>query len=160
MTDAKTEADAPSRIPWPPLLLMGALGGSFVLGQVAALPWPGTNDLIAKVIGRTIGVGGLVLMAWAVWTMLRARTNIRPDRGADMLITHGPFRRFRNPIYLADTMILLGFAEVTQNIWFGIAAVLFVPLVTWLAILPEEAHLRRRFGVEYEAYFERSRRWI
>ncbi|MEL7303304.1 MAG: isoprenylcysteine carboxylmethyltransferase family protein [Pseudomonadota bacterium] len=160
MTDAKTEADAPSRIPWPPLLLIGAVAGSVVLGQVAPLPWPGINDFAAQLIGRSIGIAGLLLMAWAGWTMYRARTNILPHKGADRLVTHGPFRRFRNPIYLADTMVLLGAAEITQNIWFAIAAAVFVPAVTWLAILPEEAHLRRRFGDEYEAYFERSRRWI
>ena len=160
MTNVKTEADAPSRIPWPPILLISAIGSAVVLSWFAPLPWPGVNDIAAKVIGRAIGLGGIVLMVWAGWTMYRARTNILPHRAADRLVTHGPFRRFRNPIYLADTMLLLGAAELTQNIWFAVAAAVFVPLVTWLAILPEEAHLRRRFGEEYELYFARSRRWI
>ena len=85
---------------------------------------------------------------------------MRPDAGATALVTDGPYRRFRNPIYLADCLILLGLAELTKNVWFVAAAVAFVVLVTWLAILPEERHLERRFGAAYLDYKAKSRRWI
>ena len=80
--------------------------------------------------------------------------------GATTLVTSGPFRRFRNPIYLADCLILLGLAELTKNVWFVIGAVVFAVLVTWLAILPEERHLERRFGEAYLDYKAKSRRWL
>ena len=85
---------------------------------------------------------------------------MRPDAGATTLVTNGPYRRFRNPIYLADCLILLGIAEVTKNVWFVVAAVVFGVLVTWLAILPEERYLERRFGRAYLDYKAKSRRWI
>ena len=42
----------------------------------------------------------------------------------------------------------------------GYAAIAFVFLVTWLAILPEERHLEARFGEDYLAYKNRTRRWF
>jgi protein-S-isoprenylcysteine O-methyltransferase Ste14 len=85
---------------------------------------------------------------------------VRPDAAASVLVTSGPFQRFRNPIYIADVMLLLGIAEITKNVWFAVLAALFVPLVTWLAILPEERHLEARFGKAYLDYKARSRRWL
>ena len=152
--------DRPSSFPWPPVLLLLGLMIAIYLGYAVPLPWPGLDDLAARIVGLGIGVGGIVLMAWAIWTMVRARTTLKPHEGADRLVTTGPFVRFRNPIYLADVMILLGIAELTKNIWFVIAAALFGVLVTWLAILPEERHLEARFGDDYRAYKQRSRRWI
>jgi protein-S-isoprenylcysteine O-methyltransferase Ste14 len=153
-------AKRPNSVPWPPLLLVGAAGGAVVCGRLIPLPWPGIADPMARAIGLGIGALGLLLAVWAIVTMVRAGTAVRPDRGASVLVTSGPFVRFRNPIYLADTMILLGLAEVTKNAWFVIFALLFAILVTWLAILPEERHLEARFGEAYRAYKERSRRWI
>lgn len=150
----------PSRIPWPPILLVMAIVAAVVLDITVPLAWPGLDDLPARIVGLTIGAGGIALAIWSVWTLYRAKTSIRPDRGADHLVTSGPYARFRNPIYIADVMILLGLAEATKNVWFVIAAALFGILVTWLAILPEEHHLEARFGDDYRAYKARSRRWL
>ncbi|MGF1650162.1 MAG: methyltransferase family protein [Hyphomicrobiaceae bacterium] len=152
--------ERPSRLPWPPILLALAVAGALIGQRLFPLPWPGTDDGPARVIGITFALGGLTLMVWAALTFRRHRTTILPHQGATRLITDGPFRRFRNPIYVADTMLLLGAAEFTKNIWFVAAAAAFVPLVTWLAILPEERHLKARFGDEYVSYMARSRRWL
>lgn len=158
MTDASE--DRPSSIPWPPLLLTGAVVGSIALDALYPLPWPGIGDTAATVVGLSLGALGIALMLWSFWTFAKARANVMPHKAATTLITTGPFARFRNPIYLADTLILLGLAELTRNIWFAIAAAAFVVLVTILAIIPEERHLARKFGKAYEDYKTRSRRWI
>lgn len=150
----------PSSFPWPPALLVGSLASAICLGYLLPLPWPGLDDLAARIVGLGIGAGGVVLMIWAIWTMVQARTTLMPHAGAERLVTSGPFVRFRNPIYLADVMILLGIAELTKNIWFVVAAAAFGVLVTWLAIVPEERHLEARFGDDYRSYKQRSRRWI
>jgi protein-S-isoprenylcysteine O-methyltransferase Ste14 len=157
MTDASSR---PSTIPWPPLLLLAAVIAASLVGRRWPLTWPGLDDTAARIVGLGIGIGGIVLAIWSIWTLYRARTTVRPDRGASSLVTWGPYRRLRNPIYVADVMLLLGAAEVTKNIWFAILAVGFVGAVTWLAILPEERHLKARFGAAWEDYAARSRRWI
>lgn len=153
-------ADRPSRVPWPPLLLVGLIAVAIALGYVAPMPWPGLNDTPARSIGLGIGAAGVALMVWAIVTLRAHNTTVLPDTGATNLVTTGPYRRFRNPIYLADTMIILGVAELTKNIWLVGAAAAFVALVSWLAIVPEEKHLARRFGQAYLDYKAKSRRWL
>ncbi len=124
------------------------------------LAWPGTNDLAARIVGYALGAAGCAVFAWALLTLWSARTTILPNQAASRLVTWGPFRYRRNPIYLAEILIFLGLAEVTKNIWFVILAPVFAALVTWLAILPEEKHLEARFGDAYRDYKARVRRLI
>lgn len=158
--DRQMYTERPSSVPWPPVLLILVVAGAVVLGRSMPLAWPGLDDLAARVVGFGIGVLGVLLLFWAGWTLHNARTNILPHRGADKLVTNGPYARFRNPLYLADVMILLGLAELTKNVWFALGALVFGILVTFLAILPEERHLEARFGDAYRAYKKRSRRWL
>jgi protein-S-isoprenylcysteine O-methyltransferase Ste14 len=153
-------AERPSRIPWPPILLVGALAGAVALGRLLPLSWPGLDDLPARMIGLGLGAAGIVLLVWSILTLRRHGTTVLPDVGASALVTSGPYRRFRNPIYLADVLILLGLAELTKNAWFVVGAAAFALLVTRLAILPEERHLERRFGEAYLAYKAKTRRWV
>jgi len=150
----------PSHVPWPPIILLAVIAAAIVLGRLYPMPWPGLNDFSAHIVGLSIGAGGVLLAVWAGWTLHRAGTTIKPHHAADALVTTGPFGRLRNPIYVADVMLLLGAAELTQNIWFVAAAVLFGLLVNFLAILPEERHLEARFGDAYRDYKSRSRRWL
>jgi protein-S-isoprenylcysteine O-methyltransferase Ste14 len=161
MTQADFDiAERPSRFPWPPMLLAGGVAAAVVLGYLVPLAWPGIDDAPAHYVGLGFGVLGIALLAYAILTLRRHDTTVMPDQGATTLVTDGPYRRFRNPIYLADVLILLGIAELTKNVWFVAAAAAFAVLVTWLAILPEERHLERRFGRAYLDYKARSRRWI
>lgn len=150
----------PTSIPWPPLLLGAAVVLAIALGRLAPLPWPGVDDTPARLVGLGFGAAGLALLVWAGITLRRHNTTILPHAGADALVTSGPYRFRRNPIYLADVLILLAFAELSKNIWFALLALAFALLVTWLAILPEERHLEARFGDTYRDYKDRTRRWI
>jgi protein-S-isoprenylcysteine O-methyltransferase Ste14 len=124
------------------------------------LPWPGIGDTASRIAGLGLGVAGLVLMGWAILTLRRSRTTVMPTAGATKLVTEGPFRYRRNPIYLADMLILLGIAELIRNFWLVLLTPVLGILVTWLAILPEERHLEARFGDAYREYKERTRRLL
>lgn len=124
------------------------------------LGWPGVDDTPARFIGIGLGLAGMGLILWAAVAFRQHQTTILPNKGADTLITTGPFRFRRNPIYLGEVMIFLGLAEVTKNVWFVGAAFVFAVLVTWLAIVPEERHLEAKFGDTYRDYLARTRRWI
>ena len=150
----------PSAFPWPPLLIAVTLAAAWLLGRAVALPWPGLNDTPARVVGLGLGIAGVSLLMWAAFTLRRHHTTIMPHRAAGALVTDGPFRYRRNPIYLAEVMIFLGLAEATKNIWFVAAGLVFAGLVTWLAILPEERHLEATFGDAYRDYKSKTRRWI
>ena len=152
--------DRPSRVPWPPILIAAAVVAAIWLGAAWPLAWPGERDLIARLVGHGIGAAGLVLLIWSVITLRRHGTTVLPDQPATVLVTDGPFRFRRNPIYIADALILLGAAELTENVWFAIVTVPLLALIYWLAILPEERHLEARFGDAYRDYKQRTRSLI
>ena len=152
--------ERPSQVPWPPVVLVCVIAAAIALGYMAPLPWPGLDDTPARLIGLSIGAAGVILLVWSILTLRGHGTTVLPDAGATSLVTSGPYRRYRNPIYLADAMILLGAAELTKNAWLVVAAAAFAALVTWLAILPEERHLQRKFGQAFLDYKAKSRRWI
>ncbi len=153
-------ANRANTFPWPPLLFVAALASAFVLGKVVPVSWPGVDDLPARIIGLGFGAAGVGLIVWAILTLTRAGTTVMPDKTSTVLVTTGPFARFRNPIYLGEVLVLLALAELTKNIWFVAAAAAFAGLVTVLQIMSEERHLEARFGDSYRAYKANSRRWI
>ena len=168
MTDIEKIQDPPNEsagerantFPWPPVLLVALIVVSAGLSRVFPLSWPGVDDAPARIVGLGIGALGLVLIIAGVVTLHRHHTTVLPDKAATTLVTTGPYRFFRNPIYLGDVMMLFGLAELTKNVWFVIAAALFAVLVTLLQIVPEERHLEARFGAAYLEYKKRAKRWI
>jgi protein-S-isoprenylcysteine O-methyltransferase Ste14 len=107
--------------------------------------------MIAAFIGLNIS---------AIYTMHRAGTTARPDRGADQLVTDGPFSFSRHPLYLAGTLLILGIGLVSGVVWFLLLAILAAFAVQKVAIEREERHLQARFGTRYVEYAKRVRRWI
>lgn len=153
-------ADRPSRIPWPPILIVANVIAALVLDRYVPLPWPGLGDFAARVVGIGFGLAGIVLLIWAAGTLFGHSTTIMPHKGSAALVTSGPFAWLRNPIYLGDVLIFLGVGEITKNIWFVLLTPVFATLVTLLAILPEERYLEKKFGDDYRAYKQKTRRWI
>lgn len=160
MTSKPETPAPPATVPWPPILLVALVAAAVALGYALPLAWPGENDTMGRVVGLALGAAGVALFVWAAATLRRHGTTILPDKAADVLVTDGPFRFRRNPIYIGHVLMLLGVAELTHNIWFAILALAYIPLVTWLAVLPEERHLEARFGDAYRDYKARTRRWI
>ena len=156
----RPEEMRPSAIPWPPLLFVAALAAGVLLGRLTPLPWPGLDDLAARIIGYGLGATGVALMAWGFLTLYRANTTVLPHRRVERLVTHGAFRFRRNPIYMGEVLLLLGLAQAAGNIWMAIMAPLFALGVFALAILPEERHLEARFGDAYLDYKAGTRRWF
>ena len=145
----------PTAVPWPPVLFFGVVAAALLLNRIYRLPWPGLDDR-PGVVGYAFGVAGVALMVWGLATLHSARTNIWPHKAADRLITHGPFRFRRNPIYMGEILILLGLAQATLNFWFAVMAPVFAVAILLLA----ERHLEARFGEEYLDYKARTRRWF
>ncbi|MEO1491557.1 MAG: isoprenylcysteine carboxylmethyltransferase family protein [Pseudomonadota bacterium] len=103
---------------------------------------------------------GVALAIWAAVSFLMARTTIIPHRPPSALVDTGPFERMRNPIYLADLMILIGWSLAIG----APAALVLVPIFWWVLlkrfVLPEEARLEQHLGQPYLDYKSRVRRWI
>lgn len=133
-----------------------------MLGSV--LHWLRPIAVLPVVPARLLGLavlllsGALVRSAEAV--MRRAGTNIRPDRPALALVTDGPFRVSRNPLYLATTGLYVAIALLIDTLW----PLLLLPgvllVLDWGVIRREERYLEAKFGDAYRVYRARVRRWI
>lgn len=142
-------------IDFPPVWLAGfaALGG--VIGRVLPVVTP-VNDML----GAALVAAGLLLMAVAAAQMLIARTTVIPRRDPDALVRTGVFRFSRNPIYLADAIVLAGLLIAWDALIALPLVAVFVVVIQRRFILDEEARLSRRFGEDYLGYTARVRRWL
>lgn len=143
------------RVP-PPLLVAGAILVAWLLRRL--LPLPVTAPL--PLAGDAMFALALALILWAGVAMLRAGTDPRPDKPDAALVTTGPFRFSRNPIYLGFVLVAAGFALRWGDLWSWLAVVAAQQLLDRLVIAREEPYLARRFGAAYTAYRARVRRWL
>lgn len=150
--------DRPNRFPWPPVLLILTIALGFGLQQMFAFG-PGRTGA-GMVAGLALIALALMLDVWASFTFTRARTTILPHRGSAALVSSGPFRFSRNPIYLGNLMILTGVGFVAGSLWHIVLVPILALAVFHLAIKREEAHLRARFPQDWADYSASVRRWI
>ncbi len=150
----------PLNFPWPPVLYAAAIAGALALDHfVGVLPAPPGGRLLWLAGGLLI-VLALSLDVWALRTLWSNHTTAMPHRCASRLVTGGPFRFSRNPIYLGYTLMTIAFGLLTGNAWFFVAAAAAAVCTTIFAIRCEEMHLLARFGIDFERYCQRTRRWI
>lgn len=153
--------DRPTALPWPPLIygaaLLLAIGASIVLPS-AWIGRPMSDILLA--FGGLLVAATVALYVTALRAFTRARTTVQPNAAATHLITDGPFKLSRNPLYLANTILMIGIGLVTGSLWFLALGIVAAFAVQKLAIEPEERHLQARFGRSYREYAKRVRRWI
>ena len=152
---------APSKVPWPPILYLAAIVVAAVLGLLYPLPWitEPLSDLLYA--AGWLAIAGVVAIYYsAVQTLKRANTTIRPDRPSEHLVTSGAFSFTRNPIYFANTLLMIAVGLITANVWFLALALIAAFATQKLAIVPEEKHLQARFGKKYIDYAKKVRRWI
>jgi len=122
---------------------------------------------IAQLIREPYRYAGAVLIAlavalgfWAVALFRRARTGVVPFSDATTLVTSGPYRFTRNPMYLAMAGILVGTAVWLGSVTPWLVLPAFMGIIAERFIAPEEAMLGRIFGERYARYCAAVRRWL
>jgi protein-S-isoprenylcysteine O-methyltransferase Ste14 len=147
------------RVP-PPVVMVAAILLMWGLSAAApglAFDFPGRRWAAAILIAA-----GLALGIAAFLQFRRADTTINPMTPDETraIVTDGLYGVSRNPIYVADVVILAGCALLFANALAFVAAALFIPYVDRFQIRPEERALRARFGGPYETYCREVRRWL
>jgi len=141
----------------PPLIYLGALALALAVERV--LPTEPLPERLEVPVALALVLPGLVLLP-ALRAFVRARTRPEPWKPTTALVTDGPYRFTRNPMYLGFTLVYLGLAAWANSAW----PVVFLPAVLGTmhfgVIRREEAYLERLFGEEYRAYCRRVRRWV
>jgi len=113
------------------------------------------NHWLKIPLGVTLVMSGLVLAFWGVITI-----SVNDSLGLEgELRTDGLYKYSRNPQYLGDLVLFLGYSLLT-NSWMVI--ITSIGLAAWFLLAPftEEPWLKEHYGEEYEKYIERVPRFI
>ncbi|HEX9171119.1 MAG TPA: isoprenylcysteine carboxylmethyltransferase family protein [Telluria sp.] len=139
----------------PAVFLFALLVGrpSYPLGR------PETNLLI-DLAGIGIALSGQVLRILTIGYEYIERGGRNRQVYASSLVQGGVFAHCRNPLYVGNLLIAIGFSLVIHSLAFYL---LVLPVVAYgyvSIVAAEEAFLRAKFKDEYMQYCQRVNRWL
>jgi protein-S-isoprenylcysteine O-methyltransferase Ste14 len=145
------------RVPPPVYYIVGFLAG-VALELIIPTSWPPFGVRLA--LALIAGGAWLALDGAAMVFFRRAGTSMVPINPTTALVTSGPYRFTRNPMYVGMVFLYVALAFAFGVIW----ALVFLPAVIVaidrLVIAREEPYLERKFGQDYRDYKRRARRWL
>ena len=147
------------RIP-PPIIFVGSILLGVVLGVVAPISSEWLSASLARLVGIPIVVISFILVGLTFREFRKVGTGFDSQDTVTALITGGPFRFTRNPMYLSGALLQLGLGIWLKNTWIALLLLPTILLINVLSILPEERFLEERFGESYGEYRRRVRRWL
>jgi len=153
----QTDATSGVRVA-PPLFYLAGLAAG--VGLELAFPIDGPPTWV-RIVVAVIGVALAIFFdGSATARFLRAETSIIPFKPTTALVTDGPYRFTRNPMYVGMAFLYVAIAVGFGLIWALVLLPLVLLAVDRLVIAKEEPYLERLFGEQYLDYKRRVRRWL
>lgn len=147
----------------PPIWLFFFLG----IALIAHFLFPATrvfelpDGVYRGVLFALLLIAGSFLTLRASNIFAIEKTEILPTSPANrVLVTRGPYRISRNPMYLGMVLILLGTAVYFGTLPVFLAAIAQFLVLNFVFIPFEEEKMARQFGEQYAAYKRAVRRWL
>lgn len=153
-----TVRDNPGVIAPPPLIFLGFL----LLGLVLDALWPLAilPDVTQYLLGIVLFGLGIGLSVTCIAHLRRLGTDFRTHKPASTLVTDGPYRVSRNPIYIALSLVHIGIAVAVDSPWMLAMLIPALAVVRVGVIAREERYLEAKFGDDYRRYRASVRRWL
>ena len=116
-----------------------------------------SRGLAGAILGASLG-----LLGWAVTAFRRHETTVDPlaPENASDLVSDGPFRISRNPMYVAMAGVLVANAIARRSILGLVPAAGFVLLINKAQIEAEERAMATNFGADWDRYVATTPRWL
>jgi protein-S-isoprenylcysteine O-methyltransferase Ste14 len=137
---------------------------TYVLGVALQTlrPYPVSPDALrlSNLAGAVLFAIGAGIAGWGWLIFRRARTTTVPGRASSQLVTWGPYRVSRNPMYVGLALAYIGEAGLLAQVWPLLLLPLTIGYLNWIVIPVEEQRLMEVFQGEYERYRANVRRWI
>jgi protein-S-isoprenylcysteine O-methyltransferase Ste14 len=144
----------PPPIAWALAIIAGLAAGWLY-------PWRFVPAFIPHVwVGGGVLAASFALAVWAIVMMLKAGTRVEPHKPTTAIVTGGPYRFTRNPIYIGVFLGQTGLAIGFDNLWMLAMLVPLGLVIRYGVVAREEAYLERKFGAVYRDYKSRVRRWL
>ena len=143
------------KITFPPVILLA----SIVLQIILLFSFPISVDL-SSLLGLILILSGISLVFVSIRFMRKMKTTFIPDGTPEVLISSGPFKFSRNPIYLGMLTVLVGAAFLMSSLSAIIIAFVFGIIINFTWIAHEEKKLHELFSEDWENYSSKVRRWI
>jgi protein-S-isoprenylcysteine O-methyltransferase Ste14 len=142
----------------PPQLAFIAL----VIGSLLHALLPPNWRIIPAIptIGIVLLSIGAVLAVWALAVFRNQRTPIYPTTTPTILVTSGPFKFTRNPMYLGISLILIALVFLLGSLPMLVAPILFLLVMNLYYLTFEETKMEKLFGEAYTTYRQHVRRWL
>lgn len=150
-----------------PMVLALRIGGLVMwLSMFTALIYPpalawsraGLPDW-ARWTGVSLGIVCLGLLAWMFRSLGASITPTVATRREHRLVTHGPYRWIRHPLYTFGTLFFLSIALVIDSWFIALMALLAITALT-VRLPKEEALLEEKFGASYREYRARTGKYL
>jgi protein-S-isoprenylcysteine O-methyltransferase Ste14 len=126
----------------------------------ASLGVRGFHAIVAMAGGSLLLIAGFFVRVWATFHFYQHRMKVISLSPQQALVTSGPYRFSRNPLYLGgNVFIFFGAALLLGSPTAVFITAIHLPLVD-LFIRREERQLEKRFGEEWVRYKNRVARWI
>lgn len=149
--------DTPGVLAPPPLIYALTFGAAWLLQLLLPMPLaPISLEIPAYIV---LGLGAFIVL-WSFSTLRGAETSGNPYKPAENLVTTGPFRFSRNPIYLAMGLLYLGASLFLNMLWPLVLFPILLGIMLFGVIFREEHYLLLRFGTKYLKYKATVRRWL
>ncbi|HET7108904.1 MAG TPA: isoprenylcysteine carboxylmethyltransferase family protein [Candidatus Acidoferrum sp.] len=147
------------RVPVPWVFVLSYLLGA-ALESVRPSPRFPTAAQAITIVGGVLFVLGAIIAGWGLLIFRKVRTTTVPGQTSTNLVTWGPYRFTRNPMYVGLVLAYLGEAALLKQIW-PLVVLPFTLLYLNTTVIPlEEAKLQEVFPEEYEQFRSRVRRWL
>ncbi|MHA1939601.1 MAG: isoprenylcysteine carboxylmethyltransferase family protein [Candidatus Thorarchaeota archaeon] len=136
---------------------------AFLVLYIVNQPWLGMLSVPfpnwLRWMGVVLGALSLAIYAWSRTTLGKEWSSYLQMRERHHLVTTGPYRWIRHPIYLAMMGFLTGITLVTANCL--LIAFLIVSIVDLAHRIPKEEQMMiEEFGDEYKTYMQRTGRLL
>jgi protein-S-isoprenylcysteine O-methyltransferase Ste14 len=127
------------------------------------LPWMAWSRVSLPAGLRWAGVIlGAVSVGLVYWLFSSIGSGITPTvatRQEHILVTHGPYRWVRHPLYTAGTALFVALALMTGS-WLILALIAAAFILLAVRLPNEEAHLIAKFGDDYRSYMRRTGKFL
>ena len=148
------------------LATLRPLGAVFWFGLVAWMinpAWLDWSSVRLPLWSRWAGVGvflaGCGLLVWTFRSLGKNLTDTVVTREQHTLVSHGPYRWIRHPLYSSAALMVAALSVIVAN-WFLFMTGAMVLGVLVIRTKTEEANLVARFGDSYRRYMDRTGRFL